>query len=92
MYISKRQRETLDYIDLLNSQHRKSALSSQYTTGPQCAKTLRMLDMRPVRALKRKGLISLVYPNTNEHLDSEFWPVLTEAGEEMMFKLFTSKW
>ena len=92
MTLTKRQKETLDYINTLNSQHKKDALADQYTTGSRCANTVKRLDMRPVRALQRKGLINLVYPNLNEHLDSEFWPVLTQAGEEMLFKLFTSNY
>ncbi len=90
MYITKRQRETLDYIDHINKTNDVSKVN-HYTVGLK-GRTVKKLDMRPVRALVRKGLILLVYPNNNEHLDSEFWPVLTEAGEEMMFKLFTSEW
>ena len=91
MTLTKRQKETLNYIDFLNS-HPISALADQYTTGPRCANTIKMLDMRPVRALQRKGLVNLVYPNLNEHLDSDFWPVLTTAGEEMIDHLFTSNY
>lgn len=91
MNLTKRQKETLNYIDFLNS-HPTDAIAEQFTTGPRCANTIKMLDMRPVRALQRKGLISLVYPNLNEHLDSEFWPVLTQAGEEAIDHLFTSNY
>ena len=90
MYISKRQRETLDYIDHINKTTDVSRVN-HYTVGAK-GRTVKMLDMRPVRSLVRKGLVTLVYPNSNEHLDSEFWPVLTNAGEDMMFKLFTSNY
>ena len=92
MNVTKRQKETLNYIDYINNHSNRIKKESQYTTGVRCVHNIKMLDMRPVRALVRKGLIVLVYPNSNEHLDSEFWPVLTQAGEEMMFKLFTSNY
>ena len=88
--LTKRQKETLDYIDHINNTTDVGSVN-HHTVGPR-GRTVKMLDMRVVRALKRKGLIALVYPNSEEHLESEFWPVLTTAGEEVMFKLFTSSY
>ena len=89
MNVTKRQKETLDYIDFIN--RNEVDRIDHHTVGAK-GRTVKMLDMRPVRALVRKGLVTLVYPNSNASLDSEFWPVLTQAGEDMMFKLFTSNY
>lgn len=88
--LTKRQKETLDYIDHINKTNDVSRVN-HYTVGLR-GRTVKMLDMRTVRALSRKGLITLVYPNNEDGIDSEFWPVLTQAGEDVMFKLFTSNY
>ena len=89
MIVTKRQKETLDYIDYLNrnTKANQGITLDQYTHGPLGFR-VQMLDMRVVRPLVRKGLVVLVYPD--DRLDCGFYPVLTAEGECIMWKLFTS--
>ena len=80
--VTKRQRACLEYIEVLNKWG-PSSLRHQYTYGP-AGRRVKVLDMRVVRPLVRKGLVVLLYPQLHEDLDSTFYPILTTKGKKVV--------
>lgn len=88
--VTPRQRDCLEWIEVLNNQgvgaipyRRASSVRNQYTYGIRGTK-VKVLDMRVIRPLLRKGLIILLYPQLNAELDSVFYPILTELGKKVV--------
>lgn len=81
LYITKRQRLCLEYIEVLNK--RGVFSNTQYTYGPMGTR-VKILDMRVVRPLINKGLVKLLYPQLNPDLHSDFYPVLTKLGKKVI--------
>ena len=81
VFVTKRQRDCLEYIEVLN----KHGVDShcQYTYGAKGTR-VKILDMRVVRPLVRKGLVKRLYPQLHASLDSDFYPVLTDLGKKVV--------
>ena len=81
VYVTKRQRDCLEYIEVLNKWG--PACECQYTVGRKGTR-VKILDMRVVRPLVRKGLVLRLYPQLHQDLDSDFYPVLTDLGKKVV--------
>lgn len=81
VFVTKRQRDCLEYIEVLNKYGVDS--QCQYTYGTKGTR-VKILDMRVVRPLVRKGLVKRLYPQLHANLDSDFYPVLTDLGKKVV--------
>ena len=87
--LTSKQKDTLIYIKNEIDYTRGILLRDPIYTTYRGEKKVSFLATRTLKALKDKGLIYFVYPSLIEGLEA--MPMLTEAGEEILFD-HVSRW